>query len=267
MNLRWAILGSGSLANSYFFQAGEEALVIDNGYPLRTFRKRAIKADLDPALVKTVMLTHTHGDHVRGLENLLMETGAVLVHRRGLKVESVIRRWKEPRLMAVEAQTSYRIGNIDFLPFDLSHDAPTTGYHFKIGGVRFTLMTDTGRTDETMLRLAARSDILFLEANYCPVMLESGPYPAVLRHRVSGDTGHLSNHQAAAFLNDLADLRVSGTGAMNLRQVYLVHLSENNNTPERVAEVLRDECRWPGPVRVCHRNEMVLGASDHEHQY
>ncbi len=260
MSLKWAILGSGSQANSYFFQDGDEALVIDNGFPLRTFNKRAVKAGLDPAAVKTVLLTHTHGDHIRGLEDLVGTTGAVLVHRGGLKLGAVLRRLKEPPLLAVEAGVAYQVGGVDFYPFDLSHDAPAaTSYHFKVGGLRFTLITDTGKTDATMLRLASRSDVLFLEANYCPVLLENGPYPKVLRSRVSGDQGHLSNHQTAAFLNALAELKAAGTGAETLERVYLVHLSENNNTPERVAEVLKDECRWSGPIRICRRNELVVG--------
>lgn len=260
MSLRWAILGSGSLANCYFFQDGAEGLVIDNGYPLRTFRKRAAKAGLDPATVKTVLLTHTHGDHVRGLAPLLEATGALLVHRSGLKLEALLGKVKQPALMPVEGRTSYKVGGVDLYPFDLSHDAPSaTGYHFKVGGRRFTLITDTGMTDPTMLAVAARSDVLFLESNYCPQMLEAGPYPAVLRERVAGDKGHLSNHQCAAFLNALADLRTAGTGALTLERVYLVHLSENNNSPGRVAEVLGQECRWRGPIRVCHRNELVMG--------
>jgi glyoxylase-like metal-dependent hydrolase (beta-lactamase superfamily II) len=123
MSLRWAILGSGSQANSYFFQDGDEGVVIDNGFPLRTFKKRAAKAGLNPNLIGTVLLTHTHGDHVRGVENLLLTTGALLVHRQGLKIDSIIRRWKEPTL-AVDTLISYSIGTFDFLPFDLSHDAP-----------------------------------------------------------------------------------------------------------------------------------------------
>jgi hypothetical protein len=36
-------------------------------------------------------------------------------------------------------------------------------------------------------------------------------------------------------------------------------LSENNNSPERVAQVLAAESRWKGPVRICARNELVVG--------
>jgi len=260
VSLRWAILGSGSQANSYFFQTDEASLVVDAGFALKDFKKRAHRAGLDPARVGAVLLTHTHGDHIRGLEPLVETTGALLVHRRDLKIGAVCRKLKESSLLPVDAQTSYQVAGVDFWPFDLFHDAPAaTGYHFKVGGVRFTLITDTGRTDDAMLRAAARSDVLFLEANYCPELLAVGPYPPILRQRVAGDRGHLSNHQTAAFLNVLADLRAAGTGALNLRQVYLVHLSENNNTPDRVAEVLAAECRWPGPIRICHRSELVVG--------
>ena len=254
MSLKWAILGSGSKANSYLFEHDEGAFAVDNGFPLKDFKKRALQAGLDYGKINTVLLTHTHGDHVRGLEGLLTSTGALLVHRRGIKIEAVLRKLKHVPAMLVDANTSYEAAGVAFYPFDLSHDAPhATSYHFKAGGTRFTLITDTGRTDATMLKLAARSDVLFLEANYCPHLLEQGPYPPLLRDRVSGDRGHLSNHQAAAFLNELADL---GEGPS---RVYLVHLSENNNTPERVAEVLRAECRWKGELRVCKRNELVVG--------
>jgi len=252
--LKWAILGSGSKANSYLFEHDDGAFVIDNGYVLKDFKKRAAQAGLDHRKVNTVLLTHTHGDHVRGLEGLLTSTGALLVHRRGIRIDAVLRKLKAVPAMLVDARTSYEAAGVSFYPFDLSHDAPhATGYHFKTGGTRFTLITDTGRTDAVMLKLAARSDVLFLEANYCPQMLDRGPYPPALRERVAGDQGHLSNHQAAAFLNELADL---GEGPS---RVYLVHLSENNNTPERVAEVLKAECRWRGALRVCRRNELVVG--------
>ena len=104
VSLRWAILGSGSEANSYVFQEDDHAVVIDAGFPLRTFHKRCAKAGVDPASVKTVLLTHNHGDHVRGLENLLMTTGAQLIHRRALNVKPLLRRWKEPSLWPVEAE-------------------------------------------------------------------------------------------------------------------------------------------------------------------
>ncbi|MEI8095950.1 MAG: MBL fold metallo-hydrolase [Spirochaetales bacterium] len=255
MRLPFAVLGSGSKANSYIFETGDGCIVIDNGFVLKDFKKRCAAAGFDWTTVKAVFLTHNHGDHVRGLETLVGHTGATLVHRQGFRIDTLFRKLKNYAAYPVEPRKSYRLGEVEFYPFDLSHDAPgAQSYHFKAGGRRFTLITDTGRTDDLMLGLAARSEVLFLESNYCPKLLEAGPYPPALRARVAADTGHLSNHQAAEFLNALAD-----RDDCLVEQVYLVHLSENNNSPDRVGEVLSAESRWKGPIRVCGRSEMVVG--------
>jgi len=214
---------------------------------------------MDASKIQTVFLTHSHGDHIRGLAPLLEETRATLVHRNGLKLRSFLP--QDPtETLAVESKTSYEQRGCHFFPFDLYHDAPcATGYHFKIGGTRFTLITDTGKTDEGMLHLAARADVLFLEANYCPQMLAAGPYPPLLRERVSSDLGHLSNHQASDFLNVLSDRKRQDPSSVLVKSVYLVHLSANNNSPEQVQQTLAQTCRWSGPIRICDRDELVMG--------
>jgi phosphoribosyl 1,2-cyclic phosphodiesterase len=66
-------------------------------------------------------------------------------------------------------------------------------------------------------------DALAVECNHDSGMLEAGPYPAVLKRRVGGDLGHLSNDQAAEI--------VAGLDIARLKHVIAVHLSETNNTP------------------------------------
>ncbi len=53
-------------------------------------------------------------------------------------------------------------------------------------------------------------------------MLAEGPYPAMLKRRVGGMHGHLSNGQAGDLLAGLAHVP---------KQVVLMHLSETNNSP------------------------------------
>ena len=55
-------------------------------------------------------------------------------------------------------------------------------------------------------------------------MLMSGPYPAYLKGRIAGPTGHLSNTEAAELL--------ANSSSPVLRHVWLCHLSEENNHPE-----------------------------------
>ena len=59
-------------------------------------------------------------------------------------------------------------------------------------------------------------------------MLQSGPYPYALQTRIDGRFGHLSNDQCARLA---ADLEHPG-----LQQLFLGHLSENNNTPRSALE-------------------------------
>ena len=78
---------------------------------------------------------------------------------------------------------------------------------------------------------------LLLECNHDPGMLRDGPYPEPLKRRVGGEWGHLSNEQAAGFLE-----RVQGP---QLEHVVIAHISEKNNDRKRVLRALEgiyDRC-------------------------
>jgi len=66
-----------------------------------------------------------------------------------------------------------------------------------------------------------------LETNHDLDMLRNGPYPWVLKQRVAGRHGHLSNREAADGLPELMSPR--------LRWVVLYHLSRTNNLPALAA--------------------------------
>ena len=64
-------------------------------------------------------------------------------------------------------------------------------------------------------------------------MLKNGPYPYFLQQRVVGDKGHLSNEQASNYL-------CSWIGP-NTKKIVFAHLSEKNNTPEKVIETFNEK--------------------------
>jgi phosphoribosyl 1,2-cyclic phosphodiesterase len=66
-------------------------------------------------------------------------------------------------------------------------------------------------------------------------MLEKGSYPYILKQRIAGPFGHLSNEESARFV---ADAYHSG-----MKNIMLCHLSENNNTPERAMQCLYHQFR------------------------
>jgi phosphoribosyl 1,2-cyclic phosphodiesterase len=117
-------------------------------------------------------------------------------------------------------------------PFATSHDASEPcGFIIKENGLRFGYCTDTGIITPEMVDLLRRCDGIVIESNHCPEMLENGPYPESLKRRIRSKRGHLSNNNSAKCLQTLGK---------DVPQVILAHLSEMNNTTERVMASARE---------------------------
>ena len=63
-----------------------------------------------------------------------------------------------------------------------------------------------------------------IEANHDINLLLSGKYPQRLKERILSSHGHLSNKDCGQLL--------ATYGTVDLRRVWLCHLSEDNNQPE-----------------------------------
>ncbi len=71
-------------------------------------------------------------------------------------------------------------------------------------------------------------------------MLESGPYPVALKQRVGGNHGHLSNLQSLELLQKIDTSKLSCLVA--------AHISENNNLPSIVVDLISQLQDVPSPV-------------------
>ena len=132
--------------------------------------------------------------------------------------------------------------------FEVPHDASCTyGYALLLDGYKFVIMTDIGRMVPQALSFARQADTVVVESNYDPYMLRHGPYPKELQDRICGGNGHLSNGECALALREFAH--------PGLRNVFLCHLSEHNNTPELAyqesAAVLQELYADTRPPRLC----------------
>ena len=95
-----------------------------------------------------------------------------------------------------------------------------------MGERKVGICTDTGIVTPEILRNLQDCDLVLLESNHDPDMLEFGPYPLPLRRRIKSDLGHLSNGACAQTAAELlANYRT--------RRFILGHLSLENNTPEK----------------------------------
>ena len=89
-------------------------------------------------------------------------------------------------------------------------------------------MTDVGRMTDEAVEFARGADTVVLESNYDIDMLMSGPYTYELKMRIVQGCGHLSNDECAS--------AVKRFWHKGLRNIFLCHLSENNNTRQLAAD-------------------------------
>lgn len=226
-------LSSGSCGNCYYLGTSEGGILIDAGVSLRRLKKTLMENGLEMSAVSAVLITHDHLDHIRHLGSFCKKLslpvytaapihGALARHtftaptiapcRRILKEDE----WNEVAGMKVRY-------------FVVPHDATqTVGYAIEVSGHKFVIMTDVGRMTDEAVEFARGADTVVLESNYDIDMLMSGPYTYELKMRIVQGCGHLSNDECAS--------AVKRFWHKGLRNIFLCHLSENNNTRQLAAD-------------------------------
>jgi phosphoribosyl 1,2-cyclic phosphodiesterase len=230
MGFRFASLGSGSRGNATLVEAGDTRVLVDCGYPAREFSARCERLGFDPGSLNAILVTHEHGDHMRGVGAVARRFGVPVWMSHGTWHAADYGAIAELNRFASHAG-GFTLGELNIEPVPVPHDArEPTQFVFGYRGSRFGLLTDLGSITPKVVAAFARVDALLLECNHDPDMLASGPYPPSLQARVGGRYGHLNNGQAADLLRRIDHGR--------LRHLVAGHLSEKNNSPELAREAL-----------------------------
>lgn len=252
--IHYAVLGSGSNGNSYAITDGKATMLFDQGYSFVELKRRLASVSIPLETVIGCCVTHLHPDHVHGLGTFARKTGLPVY----LNMDAIL---KEPVVYArlnfpsgvirqVVTGVPFQAGPFSLSCFPTSHDSGgSVGWSVALEGKHFMLLTDTGFTTAEEKTIARTSDILFLEANYDEHMLETGPYPKVLKDRIRGRWGHLSNDDALRFLSE--------SGFQGSR-VYFIHLSSTNNNPALLASQAGG--LYHGPFTVCEKGRTYEGS-------
>jgi phosphoribosyl 1,2-cyclic phosphodiesterase len=222
-----SVLGSGSRGNSTFIKTDSVRLLIDAGLSRKELGKRLEAIGEDRNGIDAVLITHEHNDHGAGLKPLMgdLPVKAFLTRgtARGLHTDTFELNGGEVRL--IEAGGTFTVGDAEITAFAVPHDAnEPVAFSVKAGGIRVTQLTDVGHLPESVARHLLAADCLILESNHDLEMLRVGPYPWVLKERLMGRFGHLSNFAVGKFIREQFDGRAS--------HMVLAHLSEKNNHPE-----------------------------------
>lgn len=223
-------LSSGSNGNCYYIGNEESGLLIDAGIGPRTIKKRLAEYDIPIESVDFVLVTHDHIDHIKGLgmvaEKFHKPVYATEKLHQSLDNHPCTRcRLKGCVRKTVAGEASTYKG-ITFVPFIVPHDATeTVGYHIDFYGVKFSFITDIGEVTDEVVEYCRKSNVVIIESNYDLDMLLEGPYTPELKVRIMQGHGHISNSQAASAVKRFYNKGIT--------HIFLCHLSENNNTPQK----------------------------------
>ena len=240
--MKFISFGSGSSGNCYLLTTPNDALLIDLGVGLRGLKKDFRNYGLSLSMVHHVLITHDHADHIKSVGSFSHDYNIPVYATREVHVGinrnyCITQKISSELARVIEKGKTYQIGDFSVTPFGVPHDSSdNVGYFIEAEGSNFCVMTDVGTVTDEMKEYIRRARHLVIEANHDEEMVASGPYPQFLKTRILSQTGHLSNRNCAlALIENMTE---------DLRNVWLCHLSEENNHPElarkTVESLLRD---------------------------
>jgi phosphoribosyl 1,2-cyclic phosphodiesterase len=221
--MKLAVLGSGSRGNAVALHVDGATLLVDAGFGPKTLLRRAAESGIPLTPLAGIVLTHEHGDHARGVAHLAAAFGCDVFASAGT-LARVPRARATARLLPPTGQP-VRIGPFRVMTARTAHDAsePVAVAVIDESDRKVGLAYDLGRATAAVRHLLRDCAALVLEANHDEVLLRTGPYPPVVRARIAGAFGHLSNRAAAELAAEVCGPR--------LEVVVLVHISERCNDP------------------------------------
>jgi phosphoribosyl 1,2-cyclic phosphodiesterase len=252
MPVQFTVLASGSRGNSVQIRGAGPSLLIDAGLGPKATAGRLAAVGERISDIGAVVLTHTHSDHLQGSMLAYMARQGIPLychegHQNQLaRLAGYLPLWQANLVRFFDDRPLLLPNGMQVEPVALKHDGgPTFGFRIEARADRRSraasigYLADTGCWWDAMADAFTDVNLLGVEFNHdVPMQLNSGRSPHLIG-RVLGDRGHLSNEQGAKFLG--AVLERSGNGT--LKDVVLLHLSEQCNCPDLATETARSAIR------------------------
>lgn len=229
MKLKFISLASGSSGNCFYVGTHSYGILIDAGIGIRSVKKVLRERGIALESILGIFVTHDHADHIRAVGNLSEGCNIPVfttetIHKGMGKSYCMTKKVSPVNRRIIQKEETTILRDFHITPFEIPHDGTdNVGYSIQCGETNFCFITDIGHITNTVKHYVSKANYLILEANYDEQMLAEGPYPPLLQARIRGEKGHLSNREAGEFLAKHYPPQV--------RQIWLCHLSKENNKP------------------------------------
>ena len=236
--IRFCSIASGSSGNCIYAGTGETHVLVDAGISGKRIESGLNALDLTGRDLDAILVTHEHSDHIQGLGVLARRYHVPLYMTGGtsdaLQRNGALGNIPEGLICEICEDVPFEIGDLTVLPFSIPHDAAQpVGYRIGNGSRAVGIATDLGKYTEYIIDHLQDLDAVLLESNHDVNMLQVGRYPYLLKQRILGDRGHLSNDDAGRLLCALLH--------DNIQAVLLGHLSKENNYEKLAYETVCQE--------------------------
>lgn len=234
-------LASGSSGNAFLVRTDRVTFLVEAGLPAPKLLKALAAERVDAHKLAAAFVSHEHRDHVQAAETLAVSYRVPIMANEHVLKASGLR--ERPEAYVVEVGKPTIVGDVEVQTFPVPHDSVSpVGFRLRNGGKTICIATDLGDDCPELGGHIGDADLVILEANHDPAMVLNGLYPRHLQRRIMSSTGHLSNGQAAAIL--MRYVRRNGV------DVWLAHLSQNNNTPKLAQSTVSRLLRGAGLDRL-----------------
>ena len=234
--LNFCSLYSGSSGNCLFVETQSTKILVDCGTSGKKVCEGLSAIGKDITDIDAILVTHEHSDHIQSL--------GLISKKYDIPVYANFETWQAMQTQAQKINTSkqktfendndFEVGNLLIHPFSTPHDAANPcGFNIYSEKRKISIATDLGHMDNVILENLKGSSFILLESNYDPEILKVSKYPYILKQRIAGPNGHLSNSTAGKTIGCLIQ--------NDLKTVMLGHLSKENNFPELAYQTVVEE--------------------------
>ncbi len=219
------MLASGSSGNATYVSDGVTSLLLDCGISYRELQKGT---DFGLSMLSSVLVTHCHQDHSKAVKDLT---------KHGIDVYSSAGTFEALKLQGhhckpVKSLEAFSLGTFDVMPFDVIHDAP--------GPLGF--IAESVETGEKLLYFSDTAFVRYTFDGLTHIIAECNHGEHELRRSVS--EGIIATELAKRIARNHISVErlermLKANDLSRLREVHLIHLSDNNSDEERFKSVIQ----------------------------